>query len=124
MNSGFSIIIGTVKKLDYLSLCLDSLKQNSYFKDHEVIIHFSNFDQECQSFAEFYGIKKYTSSKGITGICSAINMATELATKDDICIIDDDMYLLPDWDKEIVDFKKNHKLSDLDWVCSTMINPH
>ena len=34
----FSVIIPTLNNLDYLKLCIDSLKKNSSF-NHEIIIH-------------------------------------------------------------------------------------
>ena len=34
----FSIIIPTLNNLDYLKLCIKSIKKNSYY-NHEIIVH-------------------------------------------------------------------------------------
>ena len=45
----FSIIIPTFNNLDYLKLCLYSIKKNSSF-DHEIIIHINEGTDGTKSF--------------------------------------------------------------------------
>ena len=47
----FSIIIPTYNNLDYLKLCLTSIKKNSSF-DHEIIIHINEGTDGTKTFLE------------------------------------------------------------------------
>ena len=45
----FSIILPSFNNLDYLKLCLDSIKKNSKF-DHEIIVHVNIGDDGTKEF--------------------------------------------------------------------------
>ena len=45
----------------------------------------------------------YTYSPENVGICKAMNWAFDKATKDYIVYLNDDMYVLPDWDKFLIE---------------------
>ena len=72
----FSIIIPTFNNLDYLKLCLLSLKNNSVFKN-EIIIHVNDgSDGSLQYVKENY--INYTHSLNNIGLCSAVNIDSKM----------------------------------------------
>ena len=92
----FSILIPTFNNLDYLKLCLKSLKKNSK-KKHEVIIHVNEGSDGTLDYVRLNNYK-FTFSKKNIGLCSSINNASKLSTKKYILYSHDDMYFCPDWD--------------------------
>ena len=51
-----SIVIPTYNNLDYLKLCLNSIKKNS-FKDHEVLLHINDGSDGSLKYATDNNIK-------------------------------------------------------------------
>ena len=86
----FSIIIPTYNNLNYLKLCLNSIKKNS-FKIHEIILHINEGTDGTLDYAKSNNLK-YTFSKNNIGLCSSMNLATKKSTKDYILYSHDDMY--------------------------------
>ena len=104
----FSIIIPTFNNLDYLKLCLKSIKKNSSF-DHEIIIHINEGIDGTKSYLKKTN-HKFTYSAKNEGVCVAFNEAVRKATKKYIVLAHDDMYFCPNWDK--VFHSELSKLSD------------
>tara|TARA_S200000501_G_scaffold375066_1_gene426152 strand:- start:497 stop:1342 length:846 start_codon:yes stop_codon:yes gene_type:complete len=95
----FSVAIPTFNNLDYLKICIDSLKKNSSLK-HEIIVHVNEDKDNTRSYLSSLGIKfSYTESN--VGLCTAINNAVKLAKFDYIIYSHDDVYFCPDWDLEL-----------------------
>jgi len=116
----FSIIIPSWNNLNYLKLCLDSIKKNSNYK-HDINIHLNEATDGSLKFVKDSGFK-FTHSKENKGLCSGANLASALSETDYILYSHDDMYFLPDWDL----FLKNevNKMSDnLYYFSGTMIGP-
>ena len=93
----FSIIIPTFNNLQYLKVCISSIKKNSNFK-HEIIPHIN----EGNDGTEEYLIKeniKYTKTDYNSGICKGMNMAAKKSTTSYILYAHDDFYFCPNWDK-------------------------
>ena len=105
----FSVIIPTFNNLEYLKICLDSLKKNSKFK-HEIIIHINEGNDGTLNFIKNTKIK-YTHSVVNEGVCVAFNKAVKISSKEFIVLGHDDMYFCPNWDLEFYnEIKKlNHK---------------
>ena len=116
-----SIVIPTYNNLDYLKLCLKSLKKNSSF-DHEIIIHINDGSDGTLDFIKANNYK-YTSSDDNIGLCSSINKAAKLVTNKYILYSHDDMYFCPDWDKVL---SREVKSFDHDnfYLSGTMIEPN
>ena len=53
----FSILIPTLNNLDYLKLCLNSLKKNSVY-DHEILVHSNNSSDGTSDFLKLHNIKE------------------------------------------------------------------
>ncbi len=116
-----SIVIPTYNNLNYLKLCLKSLKINSSF-NHEIIIHINDGSDGTLDFIKTNNYK-YTSSDDNIGLCSSINKAAKLVTNQYILYSHDDMYFCPDWDKVLF-----HEVKSLDhdnfYLSGTMIEPN
>jgi glycosyltransferase involved in cell wall biosynthesis len=92
----FSILIPTWNSLQYLKLCIGSIRKNSRF-NHQIIVHVNEgSDGTCEWVkAQMFD---HSWSKSNVGVCYAFNAAATLARSDYLLLIDDDNYLLPDWD--------------------------
>ena len=95
----FSIIIPTVNNLNYLKLAIRSLKINSSFS-HEIIVHINGNDNETLNYLKKIDIK-FTQSENNIGLCSGVNIASKLISKNYVVYAHDDMYFLPNWDGEL-----------------------
>ncbi len=73
-----SILIPTYNNLDYLKLCIKSLKNNSKY-DHELIFHINDGSDGTLKFIKDLNYK-YTYSEKNIGLCSAINEAAKLSS--------------------------------------------
>ena len=117
----FSVIVPTFNNLEYLKLCLESLKKNSRF-NHEIIIH---INEGFDGTKEFLSKKDYitTFSKKNEGVCVAFNKAVKKATKNFIVLAHDDMYFCPNWDEVFLnELKKIPENKDF-FLSGTMVQP-
>ena len=105
----FSILIPTFNNLNYLKLCLHSIKKNSKY-EHEIIIHINEGTDGTFDYVKNSGIK-YTFSSKNEGVCVAFNKSAKISSKEYIVLGHDDMYFCPNWDIHFVnELKKiNHK---------------
>ena len=117
----FSIIIPTFNNINYLKLCIDSIKKNSIFK-HELIFHINEGTDGTYDFLKKNNYK-YSYSKVNTGVCVAFNEAVKLASKKYIVLGHDDMYFCPGWDECFyAELKKHHYDKDF-FLSGTMVQP-
>ena len=116
-----SIVIPTYNNLDYLKLCLKSLKKNSSF-NHEIIIHINEGSDGTLDFIKNNNYK-HTSSDNNIGLCSSINKAAKLVSNRYILYSHDDMYFCPNWDKVLLDEVKSLNHDDF-YLSGTMIEPN
>ena len=117
----FSIILPTYNNLEYLKLCLASIKKNSSF-DHEVIIH---INEGTDGTLDYLKEKKHitTYCEKNAGVCVAFNEAVKEATKKYIVLAHDDMYFCPNWDKVFLsELRKLPENSDF-FLSGTMVQP-
>ncbi len=97
----FSILIPSWNNIEYLKLCIKSIRNNSHFT-HQIIVHINEgLDGSLDWIATQQDIS-YSFSKKNIGVCYALNHAATLATTDYILYLNDDMYVCPDWDKVLV----------------------
>jgi len=117
----FSIIVPTFNNLDYLKLCLESIKKNSAF-NHEIIIHINEGKDGTKDFLDKTDLN-FTYSEINAGVCVAFNEAVRKATKKYIVLAHDDMYFCPNWDKVFLsELKKLPENSDF-FLSGTMVQP-
>jgi len=108
----FSIVIPSWNNLDYLKICIESIKKNSTY-EHDINVHLNEGSDGSVEFLKKNQIK-FTHSKENIGLCSGVNKAALLAETEYIIFSNDDMYFLPEWDiylsKEISNVKDNFYL--------------
>lgn len=116
----FSIVIPTWNNLSFVQLCVESIRKNSHYK-HQVILHINDGSDGTLAWAVEQQLD-YTHTPDNAGICKAVNVAAALATQEYIVYMNDDMYVLPHWDTELIQeiqLLPNHNFM----FSSTMIEP-
>jgi len=114
----FSIIIPTFNNINYLKICIESIKKNSKY-NHEIILHINDGSDGTLDYVKKNGYT-YTHTKENLGLCTGVNLAAKEAKTDFIVYSHDDMYFCPGWDvafkNEVEKIKGN-----LYYVSGTMI---
>jgi len=105
----FSIVIPTWNNLDFLKLCVNSIRKNSQ-SEHEIIIHINDGSDGTLEWVQSQGIKYSHTAKNI-GICLAVNHLVAQASHDWVLYMNDDMVACPGWDTA---FAKAIESSDTD----------
>ena len=114
----FSIIIPSWNNLNYLKKCVAGILQNSK-QEHQIIIHVNEGSDGTTDWLKKEGIL-FTHSAENIGICLGFNKAFELTDKEHVMYMNDDMYVLPDWDEALAEAIP----SETNWMLSsTMIEP-
>ena len=115
----FSIIIPTLNNINYLKLCIKSIKNNSNY-NHELIIHVNQGTDGTIEFLKNEKIK-YSYTKYNAGICEGVNLASKLSTTNYILYAHDDFYFCPGWDVALVNELEDIK-NNLFYFSGTMIH--
>ena len=92
----FSIIIPTFNNLDYLKLCIKSIRQNSKYT-HQIIPHVNIGGDGTCDFLRDENID-FTFTKYNSGICEGMNTASKKSRFKYILYSHDDFYFCPGWD--------------------------
>ena len=92
----FSIIIPTFNNLDYLKLCIKSIRQNSIY-NHQIIPHVNIGDDGTCNFLQDQNID-FTFTDYNSGICEGMNTASKKSKFKYILYSHDDFYFCPGWD--------------------------
>ncbi len=116
-----SVLIPTWNNLDYLKICIDSILKNSYYKLQIIVIVNEGIDGTIEWIKSQKEIDYIHSARNI-GICYGLNIARSLIKSDYVVYVNDDMYVLPDWDLEL--YKEIEILGSKKFMLSgTMIEP-
>ncbi len=115
----FSIIIPTLNNLDYLKVCIKSIKKNSNFT-HEIIPHVNIGSDGTKEFLLSEKID-FTYTEYNSGICKGMNLAAKRAKFNYILYAHDDFYFCPDWDTILKKEIENIGHNDF-YLSGTMIN--
>ncbi len=97
----FSILIPSWNNLALLKLCIESIRKNSTYH-HQVIVHANEATDGTLDWLVENKIS-HTYSASNTGVCYGFNGPVFMAEAEHICLIDDDMYVCPDWDKALLE---------------------
>lgn len=117
----FSIVIPTWNNLEFLKLCVASIRKNSAFR-HQIVLHVNDGSDGTADWARAEGLA-FSRTRGNAGVCLAVNAARALVRTDYILYMNDDMYVCPGWDaalKEEID----RIGSKYFFLSATMIEPH
>ena len=121
MTEGFSILIPSWNNLPYLRLCVESIRKYSAY-DHQIIVHVNDGSDGTLEWVKAEGLD-YTWSEKNIGVCLAMNTMRRLVKRDYIYFINDDMFVLPNWDTVLMD--EIRRLPDnMFYLSGTMIQPH
>jgi GT2 family glycosyltransferase len=114
----FSILIPTYNNLEYLKVCINSIRKNSKF-NHQIIIHVNEGKDGTLGYIKDSNLE-FTFSDQNIGMPKALNKASKLSKKDYILISHDDFYYCPGWDEELINNVNsiNHKNF---YLSSTMV---
>ena len=97
----FSIIIPTFNNLEYLKLCIKSIRQNSKF-NHQIVPHVNIGSDKTSEFLIDENID-FTFTNYNSGICAGMNMASKKSKFQYILYSHDDFYFCPGWDLALKD---------------------
>ncbi len=115
-----SILIPTWNNLDFLKCCVASIRKNSIAK-HEILVYVNEGNDGSADWCQKENIKFIHSSTNV-GVCTALNALFDIATKDIICYVNDDMYLCPNWDESLI--REIESIGhEKFYLSSTMIEP-
>ena len=92
----FSILIPTLNNLNYLKICINSIKKNSLL-NNEIIVHVSEGTDDTINYLNKNSIK-YSFTEYNSGICEGLNKAKKLSSKNYVLYAHDDFYFCPEWD--------------------------
>ncbi len=125
MNSNdkriFSILIPSWNNLPYLKICVDSIRKNSTY-NHQIIVHVNEGKDGTLEWVKEEGLD-YTVTPQNVGVCLAMNMMRTKVHTEYVLFVNDDMYVLPGWDKALYD--EIQQLPDNKfYLSSTTIQPH
>ena len=117
----FSVLIPTYNNLNYLKLCIKSLKKNSFYKN-ELIFHINEGSDGTLEYLK-NGNFIFSYSKKNEGVCVAFNEAEKLANNKYLVLSHDDMYFCPNWDKIFYDEINIYKEYQDFFLSGVMIQP-
>lgn len=115
-----SVVIPSWNNLEFLQLCIASLRKNSKF-EHEILVHLNDGSDGSLEWVKSQGIK-YTQTVKNVGVCLSVNHLVALAQHDWVLYMNDDMVAAPDWDVAFVD-AINSVDTDLALFFGTMLQP-
>lgn len=101
-DARFSILIPTWNNLEYLKLCVNSIRKNSLFR-HQIILHINEGVDGTLEWVKEQNDIDYSHSAENIGICYALNYCRSLMSTDYLMYMNDDMYVCPQWDKALVE---------------------
>ena len=95
-----TILIPTYNNLDYLKLCIKSIKNNSS-NEYRIILHINEGTDGTLDYANDNNLE-YTFSKTNIGLSASINTSSKLVKTKYILYAHDDMYFCPEWDIHLI----------------------
>jgi GT2 family glycosyltransferase len=119
--------LSTFNTLNYLKLAVQSVRENSYYRDAPFIIHAENctdgtnewLSENCSK----YNLEIYIDKNEIPlGIGGGMNFCANKVKTKYIGFLSSDFYVAKNWDKELVDICENNSNKHL-WTFSYRVEP-
>lgn len=111
--------IPSKNNLRYLKPCIKSIKDNSYYKDNEILVYVDEDKDGTVEWLNENDIAYILNDTGtVKGIGHAYDTMFKMATHDYVIAFHADMILGPDADKHMMDVKTSDNI-----VCATRIEP-
>mgnify|MGYP003638900074 FL=1 len=119
--------ISTHNNLPYLKLAIQSVKENSYYKDAPFIIHAENCndgtDEWLKENGEKYDLEFYIDKNETPlGIGGGMNFCADKVKTKYINFLHSDFYVSKDWDLKLLEVHKKH--GGKSWIFSQRIQPN
>jgi len=95
----FDILIPTWNNLPLLQLCIKSIRKNSSFL-HRILVFVNEGNDGTAKWLDTKGIEYWSAHENI-GICRAINHLLIHTKAEYVLYLNDDMYVLPGWDRQL-----------------------
>ena len=121
-NHIFSLLIPSWNNLEYLKLCVRSIRQNS-IHPHQIILLINEGKDGSLAWVEKQKDIDYVYAPENLGICYGLNACRSLVHTDYMLYINDDMYVLPGWDDILLDEVRKQKNNSF-MLSATMIEPY
>ena len=115
----FSILIPSFNNINFLKLCIKSIKKNSKFKN-QIIVHVNIGNDGTLNLLKQEKID-FTHTNYNSGICEGINKAAKLSKFNYFLYAHDDFYFTPNWD-EILNEEVKKISHNKFYLSGTMIN--
>jgi glycosyltransferase involved in cell wall biosynthesis len=96
-NPYFSILIPSWNNLAYLQLCVEAIRKHST-TSFEIILHLNEAKDGSKEWVESQQDVAFSYSVENVGVCYAMNAMVKLARADYFLYLNDDMYVLTNWD--------------------------
>lgn len=96
----FSLLIPSWNNLEYLKLCIGSIRKNSSLDLQIIVIANEGKDGTLEWLKNQPDID-FVHAESNIGICYGLNISRSLIKSDYVVYVNDDMYLLPDWDIQL-----------------------
>jgi len=94
----FSIVIPTWNNLEILKNCIKAIRNHSDL-NHQIIVFINEGKDDTLEWVKSQNDLDYVFSPINVGICYALNSCRKLFQADYMLYLNDDMYVLPAWDK-------------------------
>lgn len=98
----FSILIPSWNNRPYLQNCIESIRAHSS-QQHQIIVLVNEGKDDTLAWLEQQGNIDYVHAAKNIGICFGLNICRSLIKGNYVVYANDDMYLLPDWDKHLLE---------------------
>ena len=120
-NYLFSVIIPTWNNLAYLKICLASLRKNSSC-DLQLIVCVNEGKDGTLEWLATQNDIDYLHNKENLGVCYSLNICRGLVKAEYIIYLNDDMYVLPQWD--VILREEVEQVGKKAYLSSTTIEPY
>jgi glycosyltransferase involved in cell wall biosynthesis len=117
----FTVLIPSWNNLGFLRTCIGSVRRNSYY-DLQIIVIINGGSDGSFEWVETQNDIDFVHSPENMGVCYGLNIARSLIKSDYIIYLNDDMYVLPGWDREL--YREIENIGRKEFLLSgTMIEP-
>ena len=116
-----SIIIPTWNNLEMLKLCLRSIVEHTELP-YEVVLHVNDGKDGTLDWVRREQIPHTWSAHNV-GICHATNLAVQKCRADYLVYLNDDMYVLPGWERSLYDMAAETADREPAYVSGTWVQP-
>lgn len=127
-SSPLTFCLSTYNTLNYLKLAIQSVRENSFYKDAPFIVHAENCtdgtNEWLYSVKDVYNLTLIIESNNeiVRGIGGGMNICAEHVKTKYIGFLSSDFYVAVNWDKELVDICERRP-NDKIWTFSQRIEP-